>query len=81
MRLGKKSLSDLQAGKHAVVLHFLGGREFQNRLLVMGFTIGAEVVVVQNYGRGPIIVAVKDSRVALGRVESQRVIVDELSSD
>ncbi len=71
-------LSELGAGKHAVIYHFLGGKGLINRLLVLGFTIGTEVVIVQNYGYGPIIIAVKDSRVALGRIEASKVIVQEL---
>lgn len=72
-------LSDLAAGTHAFVLHIFGGRGFVNRLLVLGFTIGSEVVVVQNYGHGPVIVSVRDARIALGRGEAKKVIV-ELSS-
>jgi len=42
----------------------------------LGFTAGAEVAVVQNYGRGPIIVAVRDTRVALGRGEAAKIQVE-----
>lgn len=79
MRPEQTSLSELEAGKHAVVHHFLGGKGLINRLLVLGFTIGTEVVVAQNYGYGPVIIAVKDSRVALGRTEASKVIVQELT--
>ena len=72
---GKKNLYDLVDGEHALVHQILGGREFCNRLLVLGFTIGAEVEVIQNYGYGPIIVSVKDSRVALGRGEAKKILV------
>jgi len=74
-----KSLSDLVTGTHALIHHFSGGKEFKNRLLVLGFTIGAEVVVWQNLGNGPIIVAVKDSLVALGRGEAKKVVAEVLN--
>ena len=54
-----KSLSDLKADTHAFVHHIIG-RQLNNRLLVLGFTIGTEVIVLQNYGRGPIILSVRD---------------------
>jgi len=73
-----KSLSDLVTGTHALIHHFSGGKEFKNRLLVLGFTIGAEVVVWQNFGSGPIIIAVKDSHVALGRGEAKKVVAEVL---
>jgi len=34
-----KSLSDLVTGTHALIHHFSGGKEFKNRLLVLGFTM------------------------------------------
>mgnify|MGYP001765531496 FL=1 len=74
-----KSLNELVTGTHALIHHFSGGKEFKNRLLVLGFTIGAEVVVWQNFGSGPIIIAVKDSHVALGRGEAKKVIAEILS--
>jgi ferrous iron transport protein A len=69
------SLSDVKVGKHAVVSQLCGGREFTNRIAALGFTIGAEITVLQNYGRGPVIVSVRDSRVALGRGEAAKVLV------
>jgi ferrous iron transport protein A len=43
----------------------------------MGFTSGAEVTVIQNPGFGPVIVNVRDSRIALGRGEANKVIVSK----
>jgi len=71
-----KTLSDLPVGAHGVVDGLCGGRGFIGRLAVLGFTVGAEVAVVQNYGRGPIIVAVRDTRVALGRGEAAKIRVE-----
>jgi Fe2+ transport system protein FeoA len=41
----------------------------------MGFTPGAEVTVLQNFGRGPLIARVRDARIALGRGEARRIQV------
>ena len=71
----RKSLTDLITGEHGTVLSFEGGRAVNNRLTSLGFTPGVEINVVQNYGRGPLIVTVRGSRVALGRGEAQKIIV------
>jgi ferrous iron transport protein A len=76
----QKSLTDLITGEHATVFSFEGGRTVNNRLTSLGFTPGTEINVVQNYGRGPLIVKVRGSRVALGRGEAQKIIVRETES-
>ena len=71
----RKSLTELITGEQATVLSFEGGRAMNNRLTSLGFTPGVKINVVQNYGRGPLIVTVRGSRVALGRGEAQKIIV------
>jgi len=71
----RKSLTDLITGEYGTVLSFEGGRAVSNRLTSLGFTPGVEINVVQNYGRGPIIVTVRGGRVALGRGEARKIIV------
>lgn len=71
-----KAVSDLPAGGRGVVRLLRGGEEFTHRMVALGFTPGVEVTVVQNYGRGPIMVAVRDTRVALGRGEALKVLVE-----
>lgn len=73
-----KTISELKNNTHAMVHHFTGGKELTHRLLVLGFTPGTEIEVIQNYGIGPIIVSVKDSRVALGRGEANKIMVKKL---
>jgi ferrous iron transport protein A len=47
-----------------------------SRMTGLGFTIGAEVTMVQNLHRGPLVVMVRATRVALGRGEARRVRVE-----
>jgi ferrous iron transport protein A len=47
----------------------------------LGFTPGAEVTVVQNYGRGPLIARVRDARIALGRGEAGKIYVRRSSNE
>ncbi|HAF48396.1 MAG TPA: ferrous iron transport protein A [Anaerolineaceae bacterium] len=71
-------LSHLAKGDKGIVHHLNGGRTLSDRLLVMGFTKGAEISVMQNPGFGPVIVYVRDTRIALGRGEANKVIVEKL---
>ncbi|MBU4224808.1 MAG: ferrous iron transport protein A, partial [Chloroflexi bacterium] len=52
--------------------------EFSTRLAGLGVTPGVEVTVLQNFGRGPMIVTVRDTRIALGRGETFKVLVEAL---
>ena len=74
--LNSKTLVDLSTGASGVVTRLRGGKDFAARVIALGLTIGAEVTVLQNYGRGPVIVTVRGARVALGRGEAQKIQVD-----
>lgn len=52
-----------------------GGDHVIHRLTSLGFTPGAEINVLQNYGHGPLIVKIRGSRIAIGRGEAQKIIV------
>ncbi|RMF30650.1 MAG: ferrous iron transport protein A [Chloroflexi bacterium] len=69
------ALSSLSAGQRGVVRELQGGHRFISRLAVLGFTPGAEVLMVRNPGRGPLIVQVRDTRIALGQGEARRIFV------
>ena len=71
-------LTRLAKGDKGIVHHLTGGRRISDRLLVLGFTAGASITVMQNPGFGPVIVNVRDSRIALGRGEANKVIVSRL---
>jgi Fe2+ transport system protein FeoA len=66
-------LTKLEVGETGVVRRLDGGRGLIGRLAVLGFTPDAEVTMLQNFGRGPLIVTVRDTRIALGRGEAGKV--------
>lgn len=68
-------ISDLKAGESGVVKSYAGGRGMLGRCLSMGFTPGSPVRMIENYGRGPILVSVCDTEVALGREIAARIMV------
>jgi ferrous iron transport protein A len=74
-------LSDLAAKRRASVQVLRGGKDFTGRMAVLGFVPGSVVTVIQNYGRGPVLVTVKDVRIALGRGEALKVLVEVLPEE
>jgi ferrous iron transport protein A len=69
-------LSTVPVGEMVHIQRMNGGHHFLSRLASLGFTPGASLQVVQNYGRGPIIVNIRDTRVALGRGEACKILVN-----
>lgn len=79
--LALHTLSDIPAGGCTIVRKLRGGRDFVSRMTALGFTEHAEVRVIRNHGHGPIIAMVRGARVALGRGEAQKVLVERLDND
>jgi ferrous iron transport protein A len=72
---GLTTLAELTTGSVGVVTRLGGGTAFRSRLMALGFATGTEVTVVQNTGRGPLMVSVLGSQIALGRGEAGKVLV------
>jgi len=70
------TLIELKPGERATFLGVRAGQGIWGRLIAMGFTPGVEVQMMQNHGRGPLLVAVRGTFVALGRGEASRVLVE-----
>ncbi len=76
-----KLLGELPAGARAVVRSLLGGRGFSARVAALGVTPGTEVTVIQNQRHGPMLIEVRDSRVALGRGEAFKIEVELVAAE
>jgi ferrous iron transport protein A len=70
------SLAELPTGACAVVRVLRGGRELTGRLTALGLVQGSRLEVLQNRGRGAILISVRDSRIALGRGEAAKIWVE-----
>jgi len=68
-------LADLGPQERATIVRLEGGRGMVARLAALGFTPGTEVAVVRNDRRGPVIVSVMDTQIALGRGQAAKVRV------
>ena len=76
-----QAISDLPVKKRALVRVLRGGKDFANHMGTLGFTPGTVITVIQNYGHGPVLVTVRDVRVALGRGEALKVMVEALPDE
>lgn len=68
-------LSSLPAGKTGILVEIKGGKEFMSRMISLGFSPGIEVSVLQNHAHGPVLASVRESRLALGRSEAQKILL------
>lgn len=75
----KVPLTSLSAGEVGVVRELVGGVGLRSRLATLGFIPGARLTMIQNFGYGPLIVNIRDTRIALGRGEAMKVLVERVS--
>ncbi len=68
-------LTDLHNDQLAVVVDLQPGSRSTARFLALGFTPGADVKMIQNFGTGPVVALVRDTRVAMGRGEAGGILV------
>ncbi len=74
-----KPLSDLKVGERGVVCQLCGGQEYTGRLAALGFTPGVEITIARNESHGPILVIARGARMALGRGEAGKILVERLA--
>jgi Fe2+ transport system protein A len=70
-------LSEVPTGESVILDSLCEGNELNRRLTSLGFTPGTGIEIVQNYGRGPMIVCVRGTRIALGRGEAAKIFVQK----
>ena len=68
------SLTQLAPGQSAQLVSISAGRSLTHRLAEMGLTPGVEMEILQNHG-GPVLLIVRDTRLALGRSMADRIMV------
>lgn len=69
------SVSDLRPGETAQVRKLEGGRGYVARLAALGFTIGAPIKVLRRNARGPLLVSLRGTQIALGFGEAAGILV------
>ena len=70
-----QSLDQLPSGSLAKV-HALRGGSLASRLAALGLTPGTPLVVLRNNTHGPLLVMVRETRLAMGRGEAVKILVE-----
>jgi len=73
---GVRRLSGVGEGECVRLLGVEAGVGLKSHLAAMGLVPGAEVRMLKNAGRGPVVVMVKDTRLALGRGMAAKMQVE-----
>jgi len=73
------ALSMIHNGMRAVVRRISSGRMLTARLAAMGIVEGSLIMVVSNKGRGPIVVDLDGTRIAIGRGMAEQIVVEARS--
>lgn len=76
VRNGLTPLNAVNEGADVVIRAFEGGHAFLARVAALGLVPGSEVRVLTNQGRGPVLLQVRDTRVAVGRGMANRILVE-----
>lgn len=69
------SLAIVESGRRVRLLGVQAGRELQARLATMGMVPGVEIDVISNSVHGPFIIAIKGSRIMIGRGVAGKIAV------
>ncbi len=69
-------LAMVETGRRVRLVGIDAGRRLEARLADMGLVPGVEIDVINNTFRGPFIVAVKGSRIVLGRGMALKIDVE-----
>ncbi len=72
------SLAMVQSGATVKLVALRGGPRMRRRLADLGLTLNMPLRIVQRNGHGPFILAVKDSRLAIGRGMAHYIMVELL---
>ena len=69
-------LSTIDQGKEVTLIDIRGGRGVRSKLYSMGLVPGVNLKILNRSGSGPVMIAVKDSRLAIGRGMAEKIIVE-----
>ncbi|MEA3333184.1 MAG: FeoA family protein [Pseudomonadota bacterium] len=68
-------LSTAGCDKSLRLLNINAGHGLQSRLAAMGLVPGVEFEVISNHSQGPLVLAIEESRIILGRGMAEKVVV------
>ena len=69
------NLGKLRKGTKAAVVSLEGGKAFQERISGMGLNPGCQIKVLSSGLAGPVLIAVGETRIALGKGMLEKIMV------
>ena len=78
IRLENIPLTMVSSERKVRIVSILGGRGIVEHLIDMGLGINSEIEVIKQGAPGPFIVAIKETRLAIGHGMAQKIMVSEL---
>lgn len=79
-KVEKKTLSEAEPGKRYSVLEIKDEARLVNRLSAMGIMQGSQIEVCQNQKKQPVLLFARDTLVAIGRQECQKIVIGGLGN-
>ena len=70
------TLSRIDPGEEVTLIDIDGGRGIRSKLYSMGLVPGITLKILNRSGSGPVMIALKDSRLAIGRGMAEKIIVE-----
>ncbi|MBN2048101.1 MAG: ferrous iron transport protein A [Anaerolineaceae bacterium] len=72
------TLSTTNIGEEVRLIGIDGGRNLRKRLAELGLNVGMNFKVVNQIADGPMIIAIKESRLAIGRGMADKIFVERV---
>ena len=74
-KINDLKLAEIEAGRSVRITKIDDGGAFKEKLISMGLLPGREVEVISARGRGPVVIKVNETRLALGHGMAQKIYV------
>ena len=69
-------LSSIEPETEVTLIDITGGRGIRSKLYSMGLVPGTSLKVLNRNGRGPLMIAVKNSRLVIGQGMASKILVE-----
>lgn len=68
-------LATVSSGRRAKIVSIVSGRGLREHLINMGLDIGSEIEILRQGAPGPFLIAIKETRLAIGQGMADKIIV------
>jgi len=68
-------LTNLNTGDEGTLINIEGGRGIKSKLFNLGLTPGIKIKIISKNGWGPIVLKVRDGKIAIGRGMAEKILI------